>query len=394
MKGQRITRRARLEANLLRHGASLERQQPPRILSYKSRPGSAPRGRALLAYISTAIVDEMMGVPAPAFSNYGIARAWVDVLTRLGYEVDIINWDDQDFVPTQQYELFVGHGAKNFNQLYGQLSPRPKTVYFSSGSYWKFHNQQELARFEYFKQRHHKELPLDRYINESEEQANREADAIICLGNQDLAATYKDFSQVYALPIATLPQPHRIAKDYAQGADGFLFFSGGGNIHKGLDLLLDAFVGSQLHLYIGTRLDPEFEQYYHDALHNQPNIHYEGYVDINSDKFHQLTTRCNYVILPSCSEGSPGSVVDCMQQGLIPVITKTAHLDVLPYGVVLADDRVETIKKTIARLSGLPLSEQAQRGKQMRAQAGGEHSPLEFQSNLLTIMTKIIGEKA
>ena len=57
-----------------------------------------------------------------------------------------------------------------------------------------------------------------------------------------------------------------------------------------------------------------------------------------------------FSILPSCSEGSPGTVVDSMQQGLIPVLTKEAGIDVAGFGYILDNYKIDTIKKQIISL--------------------------------------------
>ena len=47
-----------------------------------------------------------------------------------------------------------------------------------------------------------------------------------------------------------------------------------------------------------------------------PNIHPVGWVTVNGSEYNELVRKCAFVILPSCSEGQSGSVVQCMYSGL------------------------------------------------------------------------------
>lgn len=380
---KRIIQKTRLRAFAWRYGVQIEDNDPPRVIHYSTRKVDPTAKYALLAYLSVPIIENMAGIKARAFSNYGLAVSWANALVQLGYVVDIINWDDTAFVPRRKYDLFVAHGAKNFSAIYQKMPTKIRTIYFSTGSYWRFHNTEEKKRFKYFEDRHSRTLPFDRYIYESEEAANKTADGIICLGNQALVDTYKSFNNVYALPTGSFAESKSLPqKDFIKARKNFLFFSGGGNVHKGLDLLIDAFSNSDLHLYIATRLDPEFEKFYHHQLYSTNNIHYEGFVSIGSDRFYQLINECGFVILPSSSEGSPGSVVDCMQRGLIPIVTTNAHLDVEPFGYTIKTVSVDGIRDLVIKVSRLGPDRLLPQSTASKQTALTRHSVTKFEDRL------------
>ncbi len=370
---------------------SIEEGQRPYVYDYKKYLKPGPSKRALLSYLPNFVIDEAAGLKTSQFSNVGLALTLPKVLNNLGYSVDIVSWDDTTFKPNKKYDLFIGHGAKNFELLHNLMQPKPLTIYFSTGSYWRFHNEQEDMRLAGFKKRHHVELPRDRYIYESEELANKAADAIICLGNEDAKQTYLGFPAVYSLPIACYPEVRPLPEMTAERRQSFIFFSGGGNIHKGLDLVLDAFEGSQNELYICSILDPEFETYYKDLLYHSPNIHYVGLVEPRSQQFYEVMDKCAFTILPSCSEGSPGSVVECMQQGLVPIVSNEAHIDVADFGITLNKTNVETIKAAVEKSSEIPIADLRLRSKKSRRSAQN-YSIEKFESNLEAIFTKISAE--
>jgi len=103
-------------------------------------------------------------------------------------------------------------------------------------------------------------LPYDRWIQDCEEYANESADGIICLGNIVARDSYSKFPLVINLNNAAYHDTRyeRTKKDFNRGRNNFLFFSGSGNVHKGLDLLLEAFSQLPAHLYICQYISPDF----------------------------------------------------------------------------------------------------------------------------------------
>lgn len=323
------------------------------FITYRKYLGrSVQKNSALLVFLRQPLILDAQGQKTKQFSNTGLVLSLAKCLNILGYEVDVVDWDNKSFVPSKKYDLFIAHGGVNFHSIYSRLKGGTKTIYFSTGSYWKFHNAQETKRFKYFKQRHGIDLEPDRYISSSEEEANRSADAIISMGES--YKTYSEFKNVHKLNNAAFPDKAHMKNESLinETRQNFLFFSGPGNIHKGLDLLLDAFKNlPSLNLYICTVLDKDFEEFYKEELYHSENINYKGFVVIGSKEYYGLLQQCAFCILPSCSEGHPGSVIDCMQHGLIPVVTKEAHIDVTRSGIILKDDRIETIKETLVEIS-------------------------------------------
>ena len=280
--------------------------------------------RALLSYLPGPVKDQMAGGSSLHFSNYGIAVTFPKVLNKLGYIVDVINWDDTSFEPEDLYDLVIFHGGHNFTQLKPRLLGYPVIIYFSTGTYWKNHNGCEKKRFKDFRRRHGTELPPDRFIDSSEEAPVRAANGIISLGDLRVAATYPLCTKVLPLNNASYVEGSiPTGKIFATARDNFLFFAGNGNVHKGLDILIDAFLGlTAKHLYVATNLERRFLDVYRPKLADSANIHLLGRLKLGSAKFMALVDTCAFVVLASCSEGSPGSVVDAMHHGLIPVLSR------------------------------------------------------------------------
>ena len=63
---------------------------------------------------------------------------------------------------------------------------------------------------------------------------------------------------------------------------------------------------------------------------------------------------CVGVVFPSCSEGGAGSVIICMQAGLIPIVSYESSVNVDDFGVILKECSANEIKNTIRDVSKLP----------------------------------------
>ena len=55
-------------------------------------------------------------------------------------------------------------------------------------------------------------------------------------------------------------------KNFDDARNNFLFFNGPGNVHKGLDLMLEVFTRVDQHLYIRQNIEPAFLKAYKKEL--------------------------------------------------------------------------------------------------------------------------------
>lgn len=231
----------------------------------------------------------------------------------------------------------------------------------------------------------------DRYIPASEEWAVSHADGIITLGDLFARATYGRFPLVIALNNAAYDDNRldSASKDFWQARTRFLFFAGHGNIHKGLDLLLEAFSDLDAELFVCQALDPEFLEVYRAELTGRANIHTIGPVGMRSPRFYQLVDQCAYAILPSCSEGSAGSLVECMHQGLIPVRSRATTISA-DCGVVIELCDIPSIKDVVRDLSTRPASWCEAESERTRAIAVSQFSEAAFIANFTNAVQMIV----
>lgn len=305
---------------------------------------------ALVSYVTAPF---RQGSGSTLFTHAGVPKLMVAALHELGYSVELIEWSNTVFAPQKDYDLFIGHAGRNFERIAERLSRDCTKIYFSTGTYWKEHNRSEEQRFAALESRRSLRLPYDRWINDSEEGANEAANGIICLGNHVARESYCKFPLVinlnnatYHTEVKSLPE-----KDHKAGRANFLFLASLGNVHKGLDLLLEAFsqpeLQSKVHLYICQIIRPDFLSLYKNELENTPNIHLIGHIDLQSKAFQELVMKCSFVIHPSCAEGQPGAVLDCMRYGLIPVLTRENNIDIGEYGFEIFPSVIDIAEKIV-----------------------------------------------
>ncbi|MBN1817454.1 MAG: glycosyltransferase, partial [Sedimentisphaerales bacterium] len=261
----------------------------------KKQPAGNPSKQALVSYITAPLRMGPDYYPHK-FSNPGIARSLVRVLTQMGYTVDLIDYDCMDFQSSKKYDLFIGHGGFNWEYLSRNVIGDAVRIYFSTGTYWKEHNHREKQRFDELYKRTGHRLSCDRLVRVSEDFACHEADGILCLGNRDCADTYRQFDYLIPLDNAVYHDerydPNK--KDFAAGRSHFLYFGSAGNVHKGLDLLIEAFRKTpQAHLWIAGPLEQSFAELYGPVIEQSSNLHYVGFIELRSPQFYQLMDRCN-----------------------------------------------------------------------------------------------------
>jgi glycosyltransferase involved in cell wall biosynthesis len=210
------------------------------------------------------------------------------------------------------------------------------------------------------------------------------ADYATILGNEFTINTYKYATKpMYRVPISTpalYPWPED--KDFERSRNHFLWLSSAGFVHKGLDLVLEAFIEMTDHdLTICGPLEEEkaFQDAYYDMLYRAPNIHAEGWVDISGSRFLELTKNSIAVVYPSCSEGGGGSVVSCMHAGLIPIVSREASVDVHEsFGLVLKECSIGEIKASVKEISRRSAQELKQMARAAWEFARANHTKEKF----------------
>ena len=280
-----------------------------------------PLGNCLVSY------DERYIKSNNAELNRGHSSKWESreialIFSRLGYNVDIINWQDTSFVPEKNYDIIfdIHH---NLSRLAPYLPNNAIKILHSTGSYPEYAAHRELDRIDNLIKRKKKYYSPKRicetvYFKRSVETA----DAISLFGTEHTKSTFpQDFqSKITLLPVTYLQTAQK--KLNQSLGDEFLWFYGGGAVHKGLDILLDVFSKNQnykLNIVGDLEYEKDFMEIYYHELKELPNIEYHGFLDPLSNQFKQIIQKCFAFIAPSCSESTSTAAVTCLMAGLFPI---------------------------------------------------------------------------
>ncbi len=295
------------------------------------------------------------------FSNNGLVINITRALNELGFVVDIIDSDYFKYNGHKKYDLMVVHNIYDQKIIKDNLKASGKYIYFDTGAYWRVRKEKIKQRYDYFTQRHNLNLQneLTHQLKEIEN-LGRKVDPLLSYANgiitvgDNLAKTYDSLPNVHhtinGVYVDKYFHYNKGINDIEKNKKNFLFFSGGyRNIEKGLDLLLEIFTkNSDYNIFICSQISPELQKIY--DLKKYPNIHLLGYLKQRSKKFYEIIKKCNYIIQPSAHEGMPGGVLDCMQYGLIPIVTPECNIDTKNFGFTLNSFQIEDINTIIQKI--------------------------------------------
>jgi glycosyltransferase involved in cell wall biosynthesis len=360
-----------------------------RIITLK--PKKRSQGNVLLSYKIEPILlkpDE----PMPnAHTNYWESLQIAQTFLDFGYRVDVIDSRNEKFIPKKNYSFFITR--TDIERIAQLLNKDCVKIVHLDVAHWLFNNYASYRRSLALQQRRGITVRSQRIVEPN--LAIEYADYATILGNQFTIDTYSYVQKpIFRVPISTCAiyqWPEN--KNFEACRKNFLWFSGSGLVHKGLDLVLDAFAEMpDYHLYVCGPIQQEkdFGNAYHKELCETSNIHTIGWVDVESPEFIEITNNCIGLIHPSCAECGGGSVIACMHAGLIPIVSYESSVDVHDFGVILNDCSIDTIKKTVQMLSSLPAEELKQMARKAWKFARANHTRERFAEEYKKIITKII----
>jgi glycosyltransferase involved in cell wall biosynthesis len=179
------------------------------------------------------------------------------------------------------------------------------------------------------------------------------ADGLSLIGNQVTKGTFPLELQkrIRIVPVTGSPLKEHRDPRVVELRNEFLWFGGGGAVHKGLDLVLEVFSRNpdlMLHVVGPYEREKDFVEAYSKELYGLPNIRSHGYLDPSSEKFRRVTRNVIGHIFPSCSEGISPAAVTCMQFGFLPILSVNAGIDLTSdMGFMLVDNSLSEIDQVI-----------------------------------------------
>ena len=319
------------------------------------QPMGAVRGRVLFSFIIEPFLLPP-GRVSHAHTHDWESLRMVQTFLDAGYAVDVTRWSNLSFEPVQHYDVFVDVRL-NLERLAPKMPAHCRKVMHIETAHPSVHNAAQLKRLQELCERRGIDLAPFKLIEDNH--AIEHADCATCLGNEFTVNSYAFADKpIHRIPISvpfTYPWPERKSLESVRRT--WLWFGSEGFVHKGLDLVLEAFAGMpDFTLYVCGPMErePEFQQAFYEELYRTPNIRTLGWVDVGGARFRDVANRSLGLIYPSCSEGGGGSVYTCMHAGLIPVVSRESSVDVdASYGCLLKDCRVETLRDEVRRFGDM-----------------------------------------
>lgn len=319
-------------------------------------PGGSPvRGNALFSYIADSVgwPDGHPGLLA--HSNFWECREIARILSEMGFGVDAVNWNDETFQPAKEYDLVLDIDA-NLQRWAPLLPEKTVRILHLTGSYGPFQNQAELERVAAFEQRTGKLYSPKRLVRwlELSERSLRLAHHCSLIGNENTLQTYPEEyrSKITLIPVSGSALPRtRTAEEIASGKREFLWFFESGAVHKGLDLVLEAFSRHPewvLHVVGSAPRERDFAAAYGRHL-SLPNIRVHGHLKPGQSSFAERIRDVFCFIAPTCSEGTSPAVVTCLQWGLFPILSRQTGVDLPAAAGLYLDDLTVAAVEQAAR---------------------------------------------
>jgi len=364
-------------------------------LVVRLRPKGKVRGHVLLSYLTEPFLFGPETKRFRASGNRWECRLMAKTWLGLGYNVDVIDFNNYRFKPRTKYHIIIDI-HENLERLHSRLPRECVRILHLTGSHWLFQNSAEYARLAALYERRKAMLIPRRY--QKPFNSHFLADYVTLIGNEKTAQTYPFIrDKMTSFGVTPINEfPFNAGKNWKQASSRFLWLGSSGMVHKGLDLTLEAFAQMpEYHLTITGPLqsDEAFMKVYAHEL-QMPNVTITGTLDLTSDQFKNIVSKTIACILPSCSEGQAGSVISAMHAGLIPIVSYATGVTTNDFGYILAPCTISSIIKAVNTVASLPQRELANRS-QKSWQYVREHNTRErFAFDYVQFAERVIQERA
>jgi hypothetical protein len=292
---------------------------------------------------------------------------------------------------TGKYDLIIDE-RNNLNKFKDNY--KAKKIFYATGSQWLFHNTAEYKRLLDFRSRTGLSLSTERQVEPiySEEVAHYTT----YFGGEFQRNLLTHPDRGFQLALSSCLVPEKKEKSIKTSRHNILWLGSRGYIHKGLDVVLEAFKGQKdfnLHICTNLQQEPHFFDWFNKNFSQCPNIFYHGWMEVNDVRFQQLAESCIATIYCSAAEGGAGAIIQAMQFGCIPMVNDTTALRAPETGFLLEGDTflelVASINKTLNYISGMSDSALFEKSELVREFANKNHSRNAYSASF-TNLVKVV----
>ena len=375
------------------------------------RPGR--KGRALVAYVSDYVrhvtheashsvwdredlsqtLDRLCVGKFAGHENHRTSADIVRQLIERGYIVDCLyNRSGYLIEDVSKYDFILDEWDNM--PRWAAENPGARTLFLGTTCHWLYWNRAELQRLDWIFRRRGVSLAPERQLPAMLGLAA--ANLATYYGNAGMLPHYgpicEKLRKVWVCPTAS--SSAFSPKNWSAAKKRFLWFGSSSWVHRGLDLVLEAFMQlPELELFI-CGSDQRYLEVYGEDLKKCPNIHHIGFVTPDSLLFRELVSQTATVVYASAAEGCSTSIVQCMRFGLIPIVTEATGLSVHDFWPALAGETdheiIADIVKRCVAMAELPDPQVEALSRKFWEFAATCHSRESFQKSFGVVLDELL----
>lgn len=297
-----------------------------------------------ISYISEVYYAQNNHSYLNSHQNKREALAMAPILNNLGFNVYIQSIFSEKKLPNITPKIVFG--LEPLFEKACKKWPDAIKIYYATGAYYEHQNTQIIQETDAFNSKYHCNIEYNRLV--TPHKSCEISDYILQIGSNYTISTYPPslrskikLIHQSSIPITFTNTQYSIENEY-------FFIASGGNILKGIHLLIEYF---SIHTSLTINILCPIEDAFFNAIHEKitPNIHFYGYLELNSPTMREIVSKSNFIIYTSGSEGGvPGAVINSMKMGLIPIVTQWSAFDEInDYGYLIHDWSIEGVDKGI-----------------------------------------------
>lgn len=379
----------------MRHCAYIATDATPApVFGYDSFLKGTPDKRALVCLSLAKLQEALRTQSYNRFNSEGLSFEVIRALNERGFVVDVVDYQDREFVPARHYDLVVTHGNYNACRILEHLKKEVISIAYESGCAQDEFERQTAEKYAAFERAYPKAgqgLTPVRVFDHDDLAAVRSVSAVICLGELTRQTLLRHNPNCYAMNNSAIIPPKRAVQGIPRD---FVCVAGSGNVQKGLDLVIAAFSETpEATLYLASVIEPEVLRGMKAQLRAR-NIHYVHHRRRNCGLFPWLRERCAFTVLCGLNSGQSTALVGCLGEGYIPVVNAESNMGLTEKNSIhITGNTVPEVKAAIRRAMALRDEEIAAMSAAALAHFDSEFSIAAFRRRIHEILAEILKEK-
>lgn len=331
------------------------------------------------------------------WQGHGAKWAWwcvYDILQGMGIEVTALPYRAE---PNKVFD--VVYSMQDLHGLSGCIGEDTISIVRLTSADPYFNNRQVVERTNQVNARRGTDIEPRRLmrIHDSHYYWLETAQHINLIGNKFTRGTFPDKirERIFIMDNAAGNVNRKVAvRDFVPEKRAWLWHAGSGAIHKGLDLVLEAFARHpewELHVTGDFKREHAFMRAYNREL-TLPNVHNHGWMIVSSDQFRRIVSECVGFVLPTCAESQSSAAATCLTLGLYPVISKASGID-LPDGCGLYLDEltVNDVEAKVAYVMNMTDAELLDEVGRLHRDALWRYSRERFRETMTAFIKEALG---